>query len=49
MWSLSMSNKEFIKSKLSESITELPDKGLKKKGFINSFKEYHVHLLGRDE
>ncbi|MDF1582744.1 MAG: glycogen/starch/alpha-glucan phosphorylase [Methyloprofundus sp.] len=44
-----MSNQEFISSKPSESITELPSKGLTKEDFVHSFKEYYVHLLGRDE
>jgi len=44
-----MAIKTFIHSKPSESITELPSKGLKKKDLMNNFKEYYVNLLGRDE
>ncbi|MCX7099121.1 MAG: glycogen/starch/alpha-glucan phosphorylase [Methylococcales bacterium] len=41
--------KEFVHSTPSTSITQLPEKGLKKQDFIEDFKEYYVHLLGRDE
>jgi len=34
-----MSNKEFISSEPTESITELPSKGLTKEDFVHSFKE----------
>ncbi len=44
-----MAIKKFILSHPSESITKLPNKGLKKQDFISSFKEYYVNLLGRDE
>ncbi len=44
-----MSNREFITSKPRRSIVKLPEKGLKKKDFISSFKEYYVNTLGRDE
>jgi len=44
-----MPNREFILSKPSESIIEVSSKGIKKKDFINSFKEYYIHVLGRDE
>lgn len=41
--------KKFILSKPSESITEIPRKGVNKEDLITSFKEYYVHLLGRDQ
>ena len=44
-----MPNREFILSKPSRSVTRLPKKGLTKQDFMNSFNEYYVHLLGRDE
>ncbi|MFZ2169487.1 MAG: glycogen phosphorylase, partial [Methylococcaceae bacterium] len=31
------------------SINNLPEKGMKQHDFINDFKQYYVHLLGRDE
>ncbi len=46
---LVMPNQKFILSKPSESIIKLPGKGLKKKDFVENFKEYYVNLLGRDE
>lgn len=44
-----MKNKEFTISKPSDSITDLPSKGLSKNDFIVSIKEYYINLLGRDE
>ena len=39
----------FVISKPKPSITKLPEKGMKKRDLIDDFKEYYVHLLGRDE
>ena len=39
----------FVISKPKPSITKLPEKGMKKHDLIDDFKEYYVHLLGRDE
>ena len=44
-----MPTNKYIKSKPKLSITDLPNKGLKKDDFIDDFKQYYVHLLGRDE
>lgn len=41
--------KQFIKSNPKLSIIKLPEQGLEKKDFIENFKQYYVHLLGRDE
>ncbi|MGR9043879.1 MAG: glycogen/starch/alpha-glucan phosphorylase [Gammaproteobacteria bacterium] len=41
--------KQFIKSNPKQSIIKLPEQGLEKKDFIENFKQYYVHLLGRDE
>ena len=41
--------KPFVTSKPTSSITQLPEQGVKKQDFINYFKQYYVHLLGRDE
>ena len=40
---------KFIISKPKSSITKLPEQGMKKHDFIDDFKQYYVHLLGRDE
>ena len=44
-----MPKQTFIHSKPSASITQIPEKGLKKDAIIDDFKEYYVHLLGRDD
>ena len=45
-----MLTNKFAISKLNlSSITHLPEQGMKKKDFIDDFKQYYVHLLGRDE
>jgi starch phosphorylase len=41
--------KQFVNSKPKSSIIEVPEQGMKKPDFIDDFKEYYVHLLGRDE
>jgi starch phosphorylase len=40
---------KFVISKPKPSITKLPEQGRKKIDFIDDFKKYYVHLLGRDE
>jgi glycogen phosphorylase len=44
-----MPTNKFVISKPKSSITKLPEQGLKKHDFIDDFKQYYVHLLGRDE
>ncbi|MDO9424758.1 MAG: glycogen/starch/alpha-glucan phosphorylase [Methylobacter sp.] len=44
-----MPTNKFVISKPKSSITKLPEQGRKKLDFIDDFKEYYVHLLGRDE
>jgi len=44
-----MPTNKFVISKPKSSITKLPEQGNKKTDFIDDFKEYYVHLLGRDE
>ncbi|MFI3195584.1 MAG: glycogen/starch/alpha-glucan phosphorylase [Methylococcaceae bacterium] len=44
-----MPYKRFILSKPNSSITELNALGLGKTDFIADFKQYYIHLLGRDE
>jgi starch phosphorylase len=44
-----MPTKQFTISKPTSSITQLPEQGVKKQDFIDDFKQYYVHLLGRDE
>ena len=44
-----MPNNKYVKSKPKPSIINLPKKGVKKNDFIEDFKQYYVHLLGRDE
>ncbi len=44
-----MPTNTFVISKPKPSITKLPEKGMKKHDLIDDFKEYYVHLLGRDE
>lgn len=44
-----MPYQRFILSKPNASITQLPKLGMKKPDFIEDFKQYYIHLLGRDE
>jgi glycogen phosphorylase len=45
-----MPTKKFVTSKLNLSLCDnLPEQGMKKKDFIDDFRQYYVHLLGRDE
>ncbi len=44
-----MPTNTFVISKPKPSITKLPEKGMKKHDLIDDFKEYYVHVLGRDE
>jgi len=44
-----MPSNKFVISKPKPSITKLPEQGRKKSDFIDDFKQYYVHLLGRDE
>ncbi|WP_340122329.1 glycogen/starch/alpha-glucan phosphorylase [Methylobacter svalbardensis] len=44
-----MPNKRFVTSKPISSITDVPELGVKKEDFINDFKRYYVHSLGRNE
>jgi len=45
-----MPHKKFLTSQLNSSImTDLPEQGMEKADFIDDFKQYYVHLLGRDE
>ncbi|HEY8095592.1 MAG TPA: glycogen/starch/alpha-glucan phosphorylase [Methylobacter sp.] len=44
-----MPNKRFVTSKPKSSITEVAILGIKREDFIDDFKRYYVHLLGRDE
>ncbi|MGZ8190303.1 MAG: glycogen/starch/alpha-glucan phosphorylase [Methylococcaceae bacterium] len=44
-----MPHQRFILSKPNASITAIPKLGMKKKDFIADFKQYYIHLLGRDE
>jgi len=44
-----MPTNKFVISKPKSSITKLSEQGLKKHDFIDDFKQYYVHLLGRDE
>ena len=44
-----MPSNKFVISKPKSSITKLPGQGREKKDFIDDFKQYYVHLLGRDE
>ncbi|MGR9013158.1 MAG: glycogen/starch/alpha-glucan phosphorylase [Gammaproteobacteria bacterium] len=44
-----MPNKRFVLSKPKSSITEVSMLGVKKEDFVEDFKRYYVHLLGRDE
>ncbi|HEY5140500.1 MAG TPA: glycogen/starch/alpha-glucan family phosphorylase, partial [Methylococcales bacterium] len=41
--------KQFVISKPKSSIIEVPEQGMKKPDFIVDFKDYYVHLLGRDD
>ncbi|MCF7964669.1 MAG: glycogen/starch/alpha-glucan phosphorylase [Methylobacter tundripaludum] len=44
-----MPTNQFVISNPKPSITKLPAQGREKNDFIDDFKEYYVHLLGRDE
>ncbi|TAN71837.1 MAG: glycogen/starch/alpha-glucan phosphorylase [Methylobacter sp.] len=44
-----MPSNRFVISNPKPSITKLPEQGRKKSDFIDDFKQYYVHLLGRDE
>ena len=44
-----MPTNQFLISQPTPTITQLPKQGVKKQDFINYFKQYYVHLLGRDE
>ena len=44
-----MPTQPFVTSKPKPSITQLPEQGVEKEDFIHYFKQYYVHLLGRDE
>ncbi len=44
-----MPYKHFILSKPNAAITAIPKLGMKKKDFVTDFKQYYIHLLGRDE
>lgn len=45
-----MPTKNFVTSKPNPSLmANLPEQGMKKKDFIDDFRQYYVHLLGRDE
>ena len=44
-----MPTQPFVTSKPKPSITQLPEQGVEKQDFIHYFKQYYVHLLGRDE
>ena len=44
-----MPTQQFVTSKPKLSIIQLPDQGMAKEDFIDDFKQYYIHLLGRDE
>lgn len=44
-----MPTRKFILSHPKSSIIKIPQQGMKKKDFIEDFKQYYVHLLGRDQ
>ncbi len=44
-----MPYKRFVLSKPNTSIMQMPHFGLSKEDFINDFKQYYIHVLGRDE
>ena len=44
-----MPHNKFFTSKPKLLINQLPEQGMDKKDFIEDFKQYYVHLLGRDE
>ena len=44
-----MPSNKFIISKPKLSIIKLPEQGMKENDFVDDFKQYYVHLLGRDE
>ncbi|MFZ2169227.1 MAG: glycogen phosphorylase, partial [Methylococcaceae bacterium] len=44
-----MPTNKYVVSTFKSSITQVPEQGMKQHDFINDFKQYYVHLLGRDE
>jgi starch phosphorylase len=44
-----MPNRRFITSCPNPLITQVPKLGMDKEAFIHDFKQYYIHLLGRDE
>jgi glycogen phosphorylase len=45
-----MPTNKFVTSQLnSPLIAHMPEQGMEKQDFINDFRQYYVHLLGRDE
>ena len=44
-----MPNQRFVMSSPNPSATDVPTLGVTKEDFIDAFKWYYVHLLGRDE
>ncbi|MCC5795938.1 MAG: glycogen/starch/alpha-glucan phosphorylase [Methylophaga sp.] len=42
-------DREFVKSQPSETIRNVKPRGMNTESLINSFRDYYVHLLGRDE
>ncbi|MEQ1528685.1 MAG: glycogen/starch/alpha-glucan phosphorylase [Methylococcales bacterium] len=44
-----MTMKKFVTSKPDPCIFDIPQLGMKKEDFIEDFKQYYIHLLGRDE
>ena len=44
-----MPTNQFIKSNPNLSIVKVPEQGMTKEDFIANFKQYYIHLLGRDE
>ncbi|MGR9115937.1 MAG: glycogen/starch/alpha-glucan phosphorylase [Gammaproteobacteria bacterium] len=44
-----MSNKPSIKNNPKLALINLPAQGMTKQDFIEDFKQYYIHLLGRDE
>ena len=44
-----MPTNQFIKSNPRLSLIKLPEQGMEKTDFTEDFKQYYIHLLGRDE
>jgi len=44
-----MPTRQFITSCPNPLITQVPKLGMEKQDFINDFKQYYIHLLGRDQ